>query len=145
MLSLYWRGGSPDRPCSEHEKLKVVAEELVSALSSATSLEQFTQAQQSLLFLFHELHQRMDPLHPRFPGGHRCLVHCYLEYATLIRAKALLLIPQPPDPPAPPPTPQPLSDEELMAYVERWAKENARETFFGSVADGEDQHDTSTP
>jgi hypothetical protein len=144
MRSLNWRGWSPDSTCAEYAKLQRVAEELLQSLSGAASLEQYAEGQKSLLFLFQELKELMDPLHPRHPGGHRCLEHCYLEYAMRLRNQALLFQPAPPEPPAAP-SPQPLTDEELMRYVERWSAENAQQTFFGSAADGEDQHDTGTP
>jgi hypothetical protein len=107
MCALYWRGWSPDTPCAEYAKLKGVAEELVTSLSGAASLEMFSEAQKSLLFLFQELHQRIDPMHYRTPGGHKCLQHCYLEYATRIRNKAILFQPAPQEQPAPP-SPEPL-------------------------------------
>jgi hypothetical protein len=88
MWSLNRRGWAPESTCTEYDKLQQVAEELLTSLSGATSPEQFEQGQKSLLFLWQELEQRKDPLHPRFPGGHRCLEHCYLEYAMRIRNKA---------------------------------------------------------
>jgi hypothetical protein len=69
MRSLNWRGGSPDTPCKEYEKLQLVAEELLTSLAGATSPEQFTEAQKSLLFLFQELQKLMDPLHFRAPAA----------------------------------------------------------------------------
>jgi hypothetical protein len=132
MWSLNRRGWSPESTCTEYDKLQQVAEELLTSLSGATSPEQFAEAQKSLLFLWQELQALMDPLHPRFPGGHRCLQHCYLEYAMRIRNKALLLQPEPPQPPAAPaPSPQPLSDEELMERLKEYVKESIKETFFG--------------
>jgi hypothetical protein len=132
MRSLNWRGWSPDTPCTEYAKLQRVAEELLTSLSGATSPEQFAEAQKSLLFLWQELQARMDPLHFRTPGGHRCLEHCYLEYAMRIRNRALLLQPEPPQPlAAPAPSPQPLSDEDLMANLADYVAQSARETFFG--------------
>jgi hypothetical protein len=133
MWSLNRRGWAPESTCPEYEKLKLVAEELLTALSGATSLEQYTEAQKSLIFLFQELLQRKDPLHPRFPGGHRCLEHCYLEFATKLRAQAIRLLQressQPEAPPAP--RPQPLSDEELLERLKDYVAECTKETFFG--------------
>jgi hypothetical protein len=121
MTSFLWRGWSPDRPCKEYAKFQQVAEELLANIGDTASPEQCEQAQKSLPFLFQEYNERMDPLHPRFPGGHRCVKHCYLLYAMRIRNKALLLQPEPPQPPAAPaPSPQPLSDEELMANLKAW-------------------------
>jgi hypothetical protein len=119
----------------------------LATLNGATSPEQFAEAQKSLLFLWQELQALMDPLHPRFPGGHRCLKHCYLEYAMRIRNKALLLQPEPPQPPAAPapaPSPQPLSDEELMANLKAWVEESTRETFFGQDQEEEESEEQSS-
>jgi hypothetical protein len=102
------RGGSPDTPCREYAKLQRIAEELVAGISEPTSPEQCEQAQKSLLFVFHELKEDLDPLHFRVPGGHRCLDHAYLEYAMRIRNRALRYNPLPP--PALPPKPRTLSD-----------------------------------
>jgi len=111
MQSLNLRGWSPDSTCAEYAKLQRVAEELYQSLSGATSLEQYAEGQKSLLFLFQELKELMDPLHPRHPGGHRCLEHCYLEYAMRIRNKALLFQPKPSQPlEASPPKPRTLRD-----------------------------------
>jgi hypothetical protein len=129
MRSLNWRGWSPESTCPEYEKLKLVAEELFQSLSGAASPDQFSEAQKSLLFLYQELDQLKDPWHPRFPGGHRCLKHCYLEYAMRIRNKALLFQPAPP--PSPAPSPQPLSDEELLERLQHYVTERTKETFFG--------------
>jgi hypothetical protein len=132
MQPLNWRGWSPDTTCNEYAKLQRVADELLATLNGATSPEQYAEAQKSLLFLWQELQALMDPLHPRFPGGHRCLKHCYLEFAIRIRNKALLLQPEPPQTPAAPaPSPQPLSDEELMERLKEYGKERTKETFFG--------------
>jgi hypothetical protein len=130
MRSLNWRGGSPDTPCKEYEKLQLVAEELLGNVDETTSQEQFAEAQKSLLFQFFELKQRMDPLHFRTPGGHRCLEQCYLEYAMRLRNRAIL---QKPLPEAPSPTqkPQPVSLEALLANVERIIAESTKETPFG--------------
>jgi len=128
MRSLNWRGGSSDTPCKEYEKLQLVAEELIANVGDSTSHEQFAAAQQSLLFLFQELKQRMDPLHFRTPGGHRCLEHCYLEYAMRLRNRAIL---QKPLPPPSAQKPQPVTLETLLANVERIIAESAKETPFG--------------
>jgi hypothetical protein len=139
MTSFLWRGWSPDTPCNEYAKLQRVADELLATLSGATSPEQYAEAQKSLLFLWQELQALMDPLHPRFPGGHRCLQHCYLEYAMRIRNKALLIQPEPPQPPAAPaPSPQPLSDEELMERLKEYVKESTKDTFFGQDQEAEE-------
>jgi hypothetical protein len=130
MRSLHWRGWSPESTCPEYEKLKPVAEELLTSLSGAVSPEQFSQAQKSLLFLYQELDQLKDPWHPRFPGGHRCLLHCYLEYAMRIRNKALLFQPAPSEPPLAP-KPQPMSDEDLMERLKEYVTERTKETFLG--------------
>jgi hypothetical protein len=145
MQSLFWRGGSPGATCAEYEKLKQVAEELLATLNGATSPEQFADGQKSLLFLWQELEKRKDPLHPRFPGGHRCLYEAYLEYATRIRNKALLLKPEPPQPPeAPPaPSPHPLSDEDLMATLQNYVAETTKQTFFGQDQETEEEEDQS--
>jgi hypothetical protein len=140
MQSLNWRGWSPNTTCPEYTKLQGVADELLATLNGATSPEQYAEAQKSLLFLFQELSQLKDPWHPRFPGGHRCLEHCYLEYATRIRNKALLLRPEPPQPPAAPaPSPQPLSDEELMERLKEYVKESTKDTFFGQEQEAEQE------
>jgi hypothetical protein len=102
MRSLNWRGWSPDTPCAEYAKLQRVAEELLQSLSGAASPEQYAEGQKSLLFLYQELRARVDPLHFRTPGGHRCLDHCFLEYATRLRNKALSPPPAQPESPAPP-------------------------------------------
>jgi len=128
MRLLNWRGGSPNKPCEEYEKLQLVAEELLANVDDSTSLEQFAEAQKSLLFLFEELKQRMDPWHFRTPGGHRCLEHCYLEYAMRLRNRAIL---QKPLPPPPPQKPQPVPLETLLANVEKLIAESAKDTSFG--------------
>jgi hypothetical protein len=132
MRSLNWRGWSPDSTCPEYEKLKPVAEELFQSLSGAASLAQFSEAQKSLLFLYQELDQRKDPWHPRFPGGHRCLEHCYLEYAMRIRNKALLFQPAPPQSP-PAPTQLPLTPDAVVNNLRTLAEElkHPRDTYLG--------------
>jgi hypothetical protein len=133
MRSLNWRGWSPERTCPEYEKLKLVAEELLQSLSGAASLEQFSEAQKSLLFLYQELDQLKDPWHPRFPGGHRCLLHCYLEFAMRIRNKALLFQPAPPQPP-PAPTQPPLTPDAVVNNLRTVAEElkRPRDTYLGA-------------
>jgi hypothetical protein len=69
MWSLNWRGWSPDKPCDEYEKLKLVAEDLLANVGASTSPEQFERAQKGLLFYWEELKKRLDPLRPRFPGA----------------------------------------------------------------------------
>jgi hypothetical protein len=144
MSSFLWRGWSPDTTCNEYAKLQRVADELLASLNGATSPEQFAEAQKSLLFLWQELQALMDPLHPHFPGGHRCLKHCYLEFAIRIRNKALLIQPeQPQTPAAPAPSPQPLSDEELMERLKEYVKESTKETFFGQDQEKEGEEEES--
>jgi hypothetical protein len=142
--SLNWRGWAPDKPCEEYAKLQRVAEELLLSLSGATSPIQFTEAQKSLIFHFQELLQRKDLLHPRFPGGHRCLEHCYLEYAMKLRIQAIRLLQQessqPEAPPVPPP--QPLSDEELMERLKEYVAERTKETFFGHDQEMEEEEES---
>jgi hypothetical protein len=133
MTTFLGRGGPPDTPCKEYEKLKLVAEELLGNVNETTSSEQFEQAQKSLLFLFEELKERMDPLHFRTPGGHRCLEHCYLEYAMRLRNRAILQKPLPP----PPQKPQPVSLETLLANVEQIIVESAKETPVGEEREEE--------
>jgi hypothetical protein len=127
MRSLNLRGRSPETPCKEYEKLQLVAEELLGNVDETTSQEQFAEAQQSLLFLFQELKKRMDPLHFRTPGGHRCLEQRYLEYATRLRNRAILQKPLPP----PSQKPQPVPLETLLANVEKLIAESTKETSFG--------------
>ena len=128
MWSQNWRGRSPNKPCEEYEKLQLVAEELIANAGDSTSQEQFAEAQKSLLFLYQELKKRMDPLHFRVPGGHRCLDEPYLHYATLLRNCAIL---QKPLPPPLPLKPQPVPLETLLANVEKLIAESAKETSFG--------------
>ncbi len=97
-------------------------------VGDTTSPEQFEQAQKSLLFLWQELQKRLDPLHPRFPGGHRCLHEAYLHYATLLRNCAVL---QKPLPPPLPQKPQPVPLETLLANVEKLIADSTKETAFG--------------
>jgi hypothetical protein len=129
MASFLGRGWSPDSPCKEYEKLQRVAEELLANIDETTSPEQFDQAQKSLLFLWQELKERIDPLHFRVPGGHRCLEQCYLEYALRLRNRAILQKPLPASPPAQ--QPQPVTLEALLANVERVIAESSKETPFG--------------
>src|ERR687895_2855999 len=124
MRSPNLRGGSPNKPCEEYEKLKLVAEEILANIDDSTSPEQFEQAQKGLLFLFQELKERLDPWHFRFPGGHLCLEEAYLHYAMLIRNRYNL---QKPLPPSPPQKPQPVSLEALLANVEQIIAESAKE------------------
>jgi hypothetical protein len=133
MRSPSLRGRSPDTPCKEYEKLQLVAEELLANVNETTSQEQFAAAQKSLLFLFEELKQRMDPLHFRTPGGHRCLEQCYPEYAMRLRNKAILQNPLPPSAQKP----QPVSLETILANVERMITESAKETPFGEEREEE--------
>ncbi len=134
MRSLNWRGGSPDTPCKEYEKLQRVAEEILANIDDSTSPEQFEQVQKGLLFLFQELQERLDPWHFRFPGGHACLEECYLHYAMLIRNKYIL---QKPLPPPPAQKPQPVTLEALLANVERVIAESVKETPFGEEREEE--------
>jgi hypothetical protein len=134
MTTFLGRGGSPDTPCKEYEKLQLVAEELLGNVDETTSQEQFAEAQKSLLFLFQELKKRMDPLHFRTPGGHRCLEHCYLEYAMRLRNRAILQKPLPPSAQKP----QPVTLESLLANVERIITDSAKETPFGHEREEED-------
>jgi hypothetical protein len=132
MWSLNWRGWSPDTPCKEYEKLKLVADELLAQIDDSTSVEQFEQAQKGLLFLFQELQKRLDPLHPRFPGGHRCLEYAYLEYAMKLRARAVLQ--KPLASPAPPARRRPpRSPDEVVNDTTSLADEMKRpgDTFLG--------------
>jgi hypothetical protein len=76
MWSLNKRGWSPDIPCKEYEKFQLIAEDLLAHVGETTSPEQFEQAQQGLLFFWQELKKHLDPLHPRFPGGHLSKNHC---------------------------------------------------------------------
>jgi hypothetical protein len=134
MRSLNSRGGSLNKTCGEYEKLKLVAEDLLAHVGETTSPEQFEQAQKALLFYWEELEQRKDPLHPRFPGGHRCLEHCYLEYAMKLRARAVLQNPLPPPPAPPPPRRQPpRSPDEVVNDITSLADEVKRpgDTFLG--------------
>lgn len=98
------RGWSPDTPCTEYAKFQRSAEELVANIGESASPEQCEQVQKSLLFLFQELKQGVDPLHPRFPGGHRCLEHAYLEYTMRMTNRAVFYNPLAPQaqPPARP-------------------------------------------
>src|ERR671915_369238 len=115
MQSLNWRGGSRDTPCSEHTKLKLVAEEILANIDDFTSPEQFEQVQKGLLFLFQELQEGLDPWHFRFPGGHLCLEEAYLHYAMLIRHKYILQKPrQPASPPPPEQTQPPLTPDQVV-------------------------------
>src|ERR671914_482135 len=138
MWSMNWRGGSSNKPCGEYEKLQQVAEEILAHIDDSTSPQQFEQAQKGLLFYWEELKKRLDPLHPRFPGGHLCLDQCYLHYAMLLRSRAIL---QKSLPPSPAHKPQPVTLEELLANVERVLAESVKETAFGNERE-EEAHDT---
>jgi hypothetical protein len=127
MWSLNLRGGAPNKPCGEYEKFQLVAEELLANVDETTSLQQFEQAQKGLLFYWQELKKRLDPLHPRFPGGHLCLDDAYLEYAMKLRTRADLQKPLPP----PAQKPQPVPLETLLANVEELIAESTKETSFG--------------
>jgi hypothetical protein len=141
MWSLNWRGWSPDTPCKEYEKLQLVAEDLLAHVGETTSQEQFEQAQKGLLFLWQELRTRMDPLHPRFPGGHRCLDDAYLEYAMRLRSRAVLQKPLPP--PAPPQRRQPpRSPDAVVNDIGSLADEIKRP---GPTFLGEEQTDDTAP
>jgi hypothetical protein len=138
MWSLNRQRWSPESTCTEYDKVQQVAEELLTSLTGVTSLEQFAEAQKSLLFLWQELKDLKDPLHPCFPGGHRCLEEAYLLYAMRIRTKALLFQPEQPEPP-PAPRPQPLTDEELMQQLKDYVAERTKETFFGQEQEAEQE------
>jgi hypothetical protein len=130
-----WRGGSPNKPCEEYEKLKLVAEEILADIDDSTSLEQFEQVQKGLLFLFQELQERFDPWHLRFPGGHPCLEDAYLHYAMLIRNKYILQKPRQPEAPPAPQQP-PLTPDQVVNNLRRVAEERRRprDTFLGNNA-----------
>jgi hypothetical protein len=134
MQSLNWRGGSRDTPCSEHTKLKLVAEEILANVDDSTSLEQFEQAQKGLLFLFQELQERLDPWHFRFPGGHLCLEEAYLHYAMLIRNKYILQKPRQPASPAQ--QQPPLTPDQVVNNLRTVAEELKRpkDTYLGKDA-----------
>jgi hypothetical protein len=132
MTSFLSRGWSPGTPCPEYAKFQQIAEELVANISEPASPEQCEQVQQSLLFLFHELKEQLDPWHPRVPGGHPCLEHCYLQYAMRIRNRALRYKPLPP--PGPPVRRQPQrSADEVVNDVSSLADEVKRpgDTYLG--------------
>jgi hypothetical protein len=120
----------------------LVAEELLAHVGETTSPEQYEQVQKGLLFYWQELKQRVDPLHLRFPGGHRCLDDAYLHYAMLLRARAVLQKPLPsPAPPAPPP--QPRTDAELMERLKEYVTERTKETFFGQEQVEEEEEESA--
>jgi hypothetical protein len=132
MRSPNWRGGSPNKPCEEYEKLQQVAEDILANVGDSTSPEQYEQAQKGLLFFWQELKQRKDPLHPRPLGGHLCLDEAYLHYAMVLRTRFILQKPLPP--PAPPPRQQPpRSPDEVVNDVSSLADEVKRpgDTFLG--------------
>jgi hypothetical protein len=132
MRPLNFRGGSPNKPCAEYEKLQRVAEDILANVSDSTSPEQFEQAQKGLLFYWEELKKHLDPLHPRFPGGHPCLDEAYLHYAMVLRNRAVLQKPLPP--PAPPARRQPpRSPDDVVNDISSLADEVKRlgDTFLG--------------
>ena len=135
MTSSLWRGWSPNKPCEEYAKLKLVAEEILANIDDSTSPEQFEQVQKGLLFLFQELKERLDPWHFRFPGGHPGLEEAYLHYAMLIRNKYILRKPRQP---ASPPAPQqpPLTPDQVVTNLRRVAEElkRPRDTYLGNDA-----------
>jgi hypothetical protein len=135
MWQLSWRGGSPNKPCGEYEKLQQVAEDLLANFDDSTSPEQFAEAQKGLLFYWEELKKHLDPLHPRFPGGHLCLDQCYLHYAMLIRNKYILQKPRQPEAPPAPQQP-PLTPDQVVNNLRKVAKElkRPRDTYLGNDA-----------
>ena len=135
MWSLNWRGGSPNKPCEEYEKLQLVAEEILAQIDDSTSLEQFEQVQKGLLFLFQELQKHKDPWHRRFPGGHLCLEEAYLHYAMLLRNKYILQKPRQPEAPPAPQHP-PLTPDQVVNNLRRAAEERRRprDTYLGNDA-----------
>jgi hypothetical protein len=134
MWSQNWRGRSPNKPCEEYEKLKLVAEEILAQIDDSTSLKQFEQVQKGLLFLFQELQEGLDPWHFRFPGGHLCLEEAYLHYAMLIRNKYILQKPRQPAPPSP--QQPPLTPDQVVNNLRRVAEERKRprDTYLGNDA-----------
>ncbi len=134
MRSPNLRGGSPNKPCEEYEKLQRVAEEILAHIDDSTSPEQFEQVQKGLLFLFQELQERVDPWDFRFPGGHPCLEECYLHYAMLIRNKYILQKPRQSASPAP--QQPPLTPEQVVNNLRRVAEERKRPrgTYLGNDA-----------
>jgi hypothetical protein len=132
MRSLNGRGGSPDRPCKEYEKLQRVAEDILANVGDSTSLEEFEQVQKGLLFLYQELRERRDPLHFRTPGGHRCLDDAYLEYAMKLRTRFILQK----EPAAAPPAPMqpPLTPDAVVNNLRTLAEElkRPRDTYLGA-------------
>jgi hypothetical protein len=130
MQSLHWRGWSPDTPCAEYTKFQQIAEELVANIKETASVAEYEQAQKSLLFLYQELKDAVDPLHFRTPGGHRCLKEAYLHYAMLLRNRALFNKPLPSSPPRRRP---PRSADEVVNDITSLADEVKRpgDTFLG--------------
>ena len=134
MWSQNWRGGSPNKPCEEYEKLQLVAEEILANIDDSTSPEQFEQVQKGLLFLCQELQEGLDPWHFRFPGGHLCLEEAYLHYAMLIRNKYILQKPRQPASPAQ--QQPPLTPDQVVNNLRRVAEElkRPRDTYLGKDA-----------
>ena len=133
MTSFLWRGWSPGTPCREYAKFQRIAEELVANIGETASPEECEQVQKSLLFLFLESQARFDPWHFRFPGGHPCLEESYLQYAMLLRNKALRYKPLPPSPPPPARRSPQRSADEVVNDVSSLADEVKRpgNTYLG--------------
>jgi hypothetical protein len=133
------------QPCKYSLELQTMAEETIFRHASEyTTLAQFVSAQQSLLAHYHELTERMetsDSLHFAAPisGRHDCVDRAYRQAYTRLRNLAIRLSHESPPATEPPPSPQPLTDEEQLAFVERWIRENAQQTVFGSRAEGGEQ------
>jgi hypothetical protein len=119
----------------EYAKFQQIAEELVANIKETASVQEYEQAQKSLLFLFRELQEAVDPMHFRFPGGHRCLKEAYLHYAMLLRNRALFYKPLPTSPPSPPRRRPPRSADEVVNDITSLADEvkRPRDTFLGEV------------
>jgi hypothetical protein len=128
---------------------QIIEQTILSQITERTTPAQLAAAKFSVRALSDRLaaEAKLDWSHyPAEQGTHSCVRNVYAD-AIFRLENIILLRPEPAPQPEPPaaPSPQPLSDEDLMAYVERWSAESAQQTFFGSVADGEDQHDTGTP
>jgi hypothetical protein len=127
--------------------IQLIQSSIFAKITDQTTASQYAEAEQALVSLAERLERQVDLFHyGALTGTHACVRDVYeLASSFLTNLRIWQPEPAPLEPPAPPPNPQPLTDEELMKYMERWIAENAKQTFFGDTANDGDQHDTGTP
>jgi hypothetical protein len=118
--------------------IQLLQNSIFAKIDAQTTDAQFVSAAQNMLALCERLEAKVDLFHyGALTGTHQCIRDVY-EIASAYLANLRIWASEPSEPSEPPaPNPQPLSDADLMAYVERWIGESAKGTFFGTDQDGD--------